>query len=89
MINVFGSKVGEEEIKQITDSINNQWMGMGPKTKLFETRMAERLQVDKFILVDMLLLATSKTIYSKSIKILLTSNQEDLEILETTRAARA
>ena len=36
MINVFGSKVGQEEIEQIADSINNQWMGMGPKTKAFE-----------------------------------------------------
>lgn len=42
MINVFGSKVGQEEIEQIADSINNQWMGMGPKTKAFEARMAER-----------------------------------------------
>ena len=31
MINVFGSKVGQEEIDQIADSINNQWMGMGQK----------------------------------------------------------
>ncbi len=52
MINVFGSKVGEEEIQGITDSISKQWMGMGPKTKLFESRMAERLGVDKFVLVD-------------------------------------
>lgn len=52
MINVFGSKVGKEEIEQITDSISNQWMGMGPKTKLFESKMSERLQMEKFILVD-------------------------------------
>ncbi len=52
MINVFGSKVGQEEIAQITESINNQWMGMGPKTKAFEAKMAERLQQDKFVLVD-------------------------------------
>lgn len=52
MINVFGSRVGKEEIKQITESIENQWMGMGPKTKLFEQRMAARLLVDKFVLVD-------------------------------------
>lgn len=52
MINVFGSRVGKEEIAQITDSIQNQWMGMGPKTKLFEKRMAERLHVDRFVLVD-------------------------------------
>lgn len=52
MINVFGSKVGEEEIKQVTESISKQWMGMGPKTKQFETEMASRLRVNKFVLVD-------------------------------------
>lgn len=52
MINVFGSKVGQEEIEQISDSISKQWMGMGPKTKAFEKRMAERLNTDRFILVD-------------------------------------
>ncbi len=52
MINVFGSKVGEEEIRQISESITNQWMGMGPKTKAFEKKMAERLGVDQFILTD-------------------------------------
>lgn len=52
MINVFGSKVGSEEIKQITESIENQWMGMGPKTKEFEAKMAERLNTEKFVLVD-------------------------------------
>lgn len=52
MINVFGSKVGKEEIEQITDSISRQWMGMGPKTKEFEVKMAERLGQEKFVLVD-------------------------------------
>lgn len=52
MINVFGSKVGQEEIKNISESINNQWMGMGPKVKAFESKMAERLKTDRFLLVD-------------------------------------
>lgn len=52
MINVFGSSVGSEEIKNVTESINNQWMGMGPKTKLFEQRMSERLSPSRFILTD-------------------------------------
>lgn len=52
MINVFGSKVGEEEIREVVESIENQWMGMGPKTKEFEKLMAERLNVNKFVLVD-------------------------------------
>ena len=29
MINVFGSKVGSEEIAEVSESINKQWMGMG------------------------------------------------------------
>lgn len=52
MINVFGSKVGEDEIFQVSDSIHKQWMGMGPKTKEFEKRMAERLNSSNFLLVD-------------------------------------
>ena len=52
MINVFGSKVGEEEALQVTDSLHNQWMGMGPKVKEFETRMAIKLNADRFLLVD-------------------------------------
>jgi len=52
MINVFGSNVGQEEIDQVADSINKQWMGMGPKTKEFERRMSERLDPCKFLLVD-------------------------------------
>lgn len=52
MINVFGSKVGNSEISEVTDSISKQWMGMGPKTKEFESKMAERLGVNRFLLVD-------------------------------------
>lgn len=52
MINVFGSKVGDEEIREIADSISKQWMGMGPKTKEFEEKMAKRLGTPKFVLVD-------------------------------------
>lgn len=52
MINVFGSKVGTEEVSEVTESMLNQWMGMGPKTKEFEQKMAQRLGVNKFLLVD-------------------------------------
>ncbi len=31
MINVFGSRVGNDEINEVSDSIQKQWMGMGPK----------------------------------------------------------
>jgi len=52
MISVFGSKVGEEEIAHVTDSINNQWMGMGPKVKEFEKKFSERLGLSNFLMVD-------------------------------------
>jgi aminotransferase len=52
MISVFGSKVGEEEIAQVAESIRNQWMGMGPKVKAFEERFRERLGLDHFLMVD-------------------------------------
>lgn len=52
MINVFGSKVGQNEIDEVSDSILKQWMGMGPKTKKFEQELALRLDVDQFLLVD-------------------------------------
>lgn len=52
MINVFGSSVGEEELKEVSESIGNQWMGMGPKTREFERRMGERLSPCDFLLVD-------------------------------------
>ena len=52
LINVFGSKVGQEEINHVTESIHNQWMGMGPNVKAFESLMAKRLGADRFLLVD-------------------------------------
>lgn len=52
MISVFGSKVGKEEITEVSESIHNQWMGMGPKVKSFENEMAKRLGADQFLLVD-------------------------------------
>lgn len=52
MINVFGSSVGPEELQNVAESINNQWMGMGPKTKEFERRMSERLSPCSFVLTD-------------------------------------
>lgn len=52
MINVFGSKVGKEEIAHITESIKNQWMGMGPKVKLFEENFKKRLNLNNFLMVD-------------------------------------
>ncbi|GAH70908.1 unnamed protein product, partial [marine sediment metagenome] len=52
MISVFGSKVGEEEIAEIRTSIENQWIGIGPKTKLFEEQFSKRLGLKSFVLLD-------------------------------------
>ncbi len=52
MISVFGSKVGNEELEEIRTSIENQWMGIGPKTKLFEKRFSERLGLGDFVMLD-------------------------------------
>lgn len=52
MISVFGSKVGKEELGQVAESINNQWLGMGPKVKEFEHKFAKRLGLNNFLMVD-------------------------------------
>lgn len=52
MISVFGSKVGQEEIDAIKSSIENQWMGIGPKTGEFEKAFAERLNLPSFTLLN-------------------------------------
>ena len=52
MISVFGSKVGKEELEEIKTSIENQWIGIGPKTDLFEKELAKRLRIKDFVLLD-------------------------------------
>jgi dTDP-4-amino-4,6-dideoxygalactose transaminase len=52
MISVFGSKVGKEELEEIRTSIENQWIGIGPKTNLFEKNFSERLKLNNFIMLD-------------------------------------
>ena len=52
MISVFGSSVGQEELDEIKSSIENQWMGIGPKTKRFEEEFAKRLGLPDFALLD-------------------------------------
>ncbi len=52
MISVFGSKVGQEELNEIKTSIDNQWIGIGPKTDLFEKQFSERLGLKDFLLLD-------------------------------------
>lgn len=52
MISVFGSKVGKEELEEIRTSIENQWIGIGPKTSLFEKNFTERLRLNDFVMLD-------------------------------------
>ncbi|HTK38451.1 MAG TPA: DegT/DnrJ/EryC1/StrS family aminotransferase [Pyrinomonadaceae bacterium] len=52
MISVFGSKVGAEEIANVTAVLESQWMGFGKKVNEFEERFAERLGLDHFAMVD-------------------------------------
>jgi aminotransferase len=52
MINVFGSYVGSEELAEIKDCIDNQWLGMGKKTDIFEKMMASKLGLKDFIATD-------------------------------------
>ena len=52
MISVFGSKVGKEELEEIKNSIENQWLGMGPKTRLFEDKFRKRLDLKNFVMLN-------------------------------------
>ena len=52
MINVFGSKTGIEEAEAVKDCFERQWMGMGPRTRAFETKMAERLGLPGFVMLN-------------------------------------
>lgn len=52
MINVFGSKTAQQEIDNVSESLKNQWLGMGPKVAEFEKRYGERLRLENFLMVD-------------------------------------
>ena len=52
MISVFGSKIGTEELEEIKTSLENQWMGIGPKTKKFEEAFSQRLNLPNFTMVN-------------------------------------
>ena len=52
IISVFGSNVGAEEIAQVSESINAQWLGMGPKLKAFEEEFKQRTGLPDFLMVD-------------------------------------
>lgn len=52
MINVFGSKMGPEELEEIRTSLEAQWVGIGPKTAAFEKEFAARGGLPGFVLLD-------------------------------------
>ncbi len=52
MISVFGSKVGQEELREVQSSLENQWMGIGPKTRQFEEAFSKRLNLPSFTLLN-------------------------------------
>jgi dTDP-4-amino-4,6-dideoxygalactose transaminase len=52
MISVFGSKVGKEEIANVTAVLESQWMGFGKKVNEFEEKFSKRLGLENFAMVD-------------------------------------
>jgi len=52
MINVFGSRVEEEEISSVVQVMKSQWMGYGKKVEEFEELFKKSRNVEKFLLVD-------------------------------------
>lgn len=52
MISVFGSSVGADEIREVSACLESQWLGHGSRVDAFEQRMAKRLGIDDFLLVD-------------------------------------
>lgn len=52
MISVFGSLVGEEEIKAVEEVMRSQWMGFGSKVSEFEEIYKKKFDIPHFALVD-------------------------------------
>ena len=52
MINVFGSDLGEAEVKAAKECMDSQWVGFGKIVGQFEARFSERLGLDHFLMVD-------------------------------------
>src|SRR5450432_2078172 len=52
MISVFGSKVGKEEIANVIDCMEGQWMGFGKKVSEFEQKFSQHFSIPHFAMVD-------------------------------------
>jgi aminotransferase len=52
IIQVFGSDLGPEELEEVRDCLERQWIGMGPKTAELESALASHLGVKDFVLLN-------------------------------------
>ena len=52
MISVFGSLVGDEEIKNVSSVLESQWLGLGAKVDEFEASFAQKYKINNFTMVD-------------------------------------
>lgn len=52
MLSVFGSLVGEAEIKNVVDCMKSQWMGFGNNVEAFEKKYCEKYGFENFAMVD-------------------------------------
>lgn len=52
MISVFGSLVGKEEIKEVTETLKSQWLGLGNKVEEFEVLFSKKFNLQYFTMVD-------------------------------------
>ncbi len=52
MITVFGSKVGSDEIANVTSCMQGQWMGFGGNVSKFEEKFSAKYRVPNFAMVD-------------------------------------
>ena len=43
MINIFQPTLGDEELQAVKEVFESNWIGKGPKTELFEKRLAEKI----------------------------------------------
>ena len=52
MIAALGSHVGREELAELADCLERQWLGSGPKTAAFETEFARRQGLPNLVVVN-------------------------------------
>ncbi len=52
MISVFGSWVGKEEIDNVTECLESQWLGLGSKVAEFEKKFSKKFGIGEMVMVD-------------------------------------